>query len=363
MRQRVEAGEWMPDMLLPSRRELAQLYNVDLKTIQRAISPLISDSLLRVDPNRGTFIARRVSAQEAPLGKIGIVSSLWPGHVNSSVRYVLPILLSATERAISSAGGTNVFVNRQDGTETMSFCDAIDILIAQNVNAVVILGGIEAGALNQVVNYCRGHSVPLLILADNTVEMTVPHIMPDNVKGGEQAAAHLIERGCGSLLFLSGASAPWVYGRLRGVQNAMAMAGLSPESLGVYVGHVNPYTTQHDAQLWINICAREAIRALSQTTAFDGVVCSNDYGAIGFIGAARERGLEPGRDYLIIGFDDSDEARRLCVSSMQPPIHEMGHLIPGVLRQIMQDSASVASFSLPYHLVARMSSLRFDQSA
>jgi len=41
IRRRIADGEWSPGVVLPSRRELAVEYNVAVKTVQRAITPLV----------------------------------------------------------------------------------------------------------------------------------------------------------------------------------------------------------------------------------------------------------------------------------------------------------------------------------
>ncbi len=60
----------------------------------------------------------------------------------------------------------------------------------------------------------------------------------------------------------------------------------------------------------------------------DAVFASNDRMAIGLIQGLREHGFQPGRDYAIIGYDDSDAARVTDppLSSVAVPFFEMGRI-------------------------------------
>jgi len=59
----------------------------------------------------------------------------------------------------------------------------------------------------------------------------------------------------------------------------------------------------------------------------DGVFAATDDLAVGFIGAAATRGLKPGRDYQIIGFDGQDRGQSLgenSLTTVKVPSAEMG---------------------------------------
>jgi GntR family transcriptional regulator len=56
LRQRVQAGEWMPGEALPNVRALADHYGVSPPTISRAERALAEDGLLTVVPGWGVFV-------------------------------------------------------------------------------------------------------------------------------------------------------------------------------------------------------------------------------------------------------------------------------------------------------------------
>lgn len=59
LRERVEAGEWLPGEALPSVRALAAEYGVSPPTVSRAVRALADDGLVTVVPGWGTFAAER----------------------------------------------------------------------------------------------------------------------------------------------------------------------------------------------------------------------------------------------------------------------------------------------------------------
>lgn len=58
LRRRIEEGEWKPGDLIPSERELTEIYGISRMTVRQALGELVNDGLLHRSPGRGTFVAR-----------------------------------------------------------------------------------------------------------------------------------------------------------------------------------------------------------------------------------------------------------------------------------------------------------------
>ena len=58
LRRRIEEGEWKPDSLIPSERELSETHGISRMTVRQALVELTNEGLLRRDQGRGTFVAR-----------------------------------------------------------------------------------------------------------------------------------------------------------------------------------------------------------------------------------------------------------------------------------------------------------------
>ena len=83
----------------------------------------------------------------------------------------------------------------------------------------------------------------------------------------------------------------------------------------------------------------------------------NDFLAIGLMGAARDRGLVPGKDIAVVGFNDIPLANELMVplTSVRLPLAEMGqHAVELLLKRIKGESAE--SIMLTPQLQVRASS-------
>lgn len=83
----------------------------------------------------------------------------------------------------------------------------------------------------------------------------------------------------------------------------------------------------------------------------------NDFLAIGLMGAARDKGLVPGKDIVVVGFNDTPLAKELIVplTSVYLPLAEMGqHAVELLLKRIKGETAE--SIILTPHLQVRASS-------
>jgi len=59
IKQRIEAGEWMPGQLIFSEMEFAEHYGVSRITVRQAVSDLVQEDLLHKVPGKGTFVSPR----------------------------------------------------------------------------------------------------------------------------------------------------------------------------------------------------------------------------------------------------------------------------------------------------------------
>ena len=65
-----------------------------------------------------------------------------------------------------------------------------------------------------------------------------------------------------------------------------------------------------------------AARLLDRLGPDSAVVCASDLLALGVLRAVRNRGLEPGRDVGVVGFDDTDVAAAMQLTSVHQPVAE-----------------------------------------
>ncbi len=173
-------------------------------------------------------------------------------------------------------------------------------------------------------------------------------VVPDNRQGARRATAHLLALGHRRIAFLGGLPGMIVRDERRGgYADALAGAGLSADPALV----VEAFPTRAGG--------RSAMaQVLSLAAPATACLCYNDVVAIGAMHALTDRGLRPGRDVAVVGFDDIAEARQ-----MAPPLTSVA--VDGVglgeraaallLRQIVTGDARPETVIGPAQLVIRAS--------
>jgi GntR family transcriptional regulator len=94
LRQKIEEGEWQPRSVIPSERQLENLYNLSRTTIREAIDNLVQQGYLYREHGRGTF----VSPQKLQKGWMELTSfsedllkrGIQPGQIIRSVERIVP---------------------------------------------------------------------------------------------------------------------------------------------------------------------------------------------------------------------------------------------------------------------------------
>ena len=96
--------------------------------------------------------------------------------------------------------------------------------------------------------------------------------------------------------------------------------------------------------------------ALDRATPPTALVCASDEIAIGAYGALRERGLRPGIDVAVTGWDDIQLAHFVspALTTVRQPMDRLGRIAAELLVQRVAD-APAASQTLPSELVVRAS--------
>jgi GntR family transcriptional regulator len=94
LRQKIDDGEWQPRCVIPSERQLEQLYNISRTTIREAVDHLVRQGFLYREHGRGTF----VSPQKLQKGLMELTSfsedlikrGITPGQVILDMSRVVP---------------------------------------------------------------------------------------------------------------------------------------------------------------------------------------------------------------------------------------------------------------------------------
>ncbi|MEV0197874.1 LacI family DNA-binding transcriptional regulator [Nonomuraea sp. NPDC050691] len=169
----------------------------------------------------------------------------------------------------------------------------------------------------------------------------------DDTAGGRLAAEHLISRGHHEFGFLGEAQKSGAYlspsqQRLAGYRAALAEAGRTLTDGNVRLtGHgLAPACTA-------------AKQLLSRPDRPSAVFAANDTLAAGALRAAHDLGLAVPGDLAVIGFDDSELAEALDLTTVRQPLEESGHTAMELLMQRLDQPRTAREVALRLQLIPR----------
>ncbi len=200
-----------------------------------------------------------------------------------------PQLVRAVEDVAREHGFVLLLCNAADDPDREA--SYLDLLVDRRVDGVVIaVSGLGVRHREWLAE------PPLPVVLVNTTAPGLPHpsIASDNVDGGRQAAAHLLDLGHRRIgVLTAGARHAAAPERVAGVRRAVADRGLDPASVPIVVGEPDVRGGE------------EALgRLLAEAPDTTGVVAYNDLMAIGAMRAIRACGRSVPGDISVVGFDD-----------------------------------------------------------
>ena len=326
--------------MFPGRRALSQEFNVASPTIERAVRLLVNEGLLRTEDRRGTFVSypfetaesegdtskpgsTRVNKQNACLGIIASYEQSWVGP--SSLEHFVSSIVSTIELDFREHGARVTLHNlrRAEGAPFVSVLAAARALFDKGAAMLCVVDPhylVLDSEIEEFVASGIASRATTVFVSVRELHAPIPHVMWDTGYAGFQAAHHLIDRGCRTLLFASPFGAPWVAERIAAARLAVAHADLPEDSLQVVVANPSAPVTPDVIMDSVLRFGRELVAAGKLS---GGIIAANDFVAYGILDAAREAGIRPGLDFSIIGVDDGPLSLSYDLTTIRPPIEEM----------------------------------------
>jgi len=377
LRDNIQTGRWAAGMLLPSQRDLALKYRVSPGTVRRAVEPLLTDGTLLAEDRRGTFVAQRhpangnghngslsaVSAKVADpppesahyrrLETVGIVGAIytdWSG-LNSQDT----VILRAMEQSFSEQGIVTTLYNRFIREDVLTpLTEAVEAALREKDDALVIICMLaDRVQVEEALRPLNLNDVPAVCILSGELHLPIPHIFYDNRMAAFQAAKHLISKGHRKISVVAPTRASWVTERLEGIRNAMAHARLPADSLTIISGDARQWQA-NEYPMELGYAAVKAALAEGWIIS-GGIIGISDDVAKGLIIAAAEIGLKPGIDFAPIGFDDHPYDVTVGLTTMRPPLEDMGKEAARLLSEGHQGVRTSFQIRLRAHLIPRSS--------
>lgn len=233
--------------------------------------------------------------------------------------------------------------------------------------------GAEAAVRNAVVDGFCFYCVPLghpakevikarglpLVTTDQSDDPAIPYVGIDERASARLAADHLTRLGHRRFgVMVEHVTAPGVAGpadaselertpcedlrgRLGGYRDALEAAGVAWAPVPVVAAGRNSRSA----------AAQAAAHLLDVAERPTAILATGDVLALGVLDACEQRGLTPGRDVSVAGFDDVPEAERARLTTVRQPMGEKGRLVGRLL--LDPPTEEVPRIVLPTELVVR----------
>lgn len=275
-------------------------------------------------------------------------------------------MLRAMERTLGEADTELHFANLlPSGHQSIPWSEALDSLIAKGLDAIAccaVNSPVTPDLITSLRKIVDAGGPALVLISHEEVLGLVPNVYYDSRLAGYQAAHHLLRQGYQDLVFVAPFTARWVEARWEGIEEAIRQFGdekatlrrCPPEGPNYDVDGSHPEGGTH----FFETGHRAAVPLFagdSATTTKTGIIAANDKVAYGVLQAAQEQGKIAGVHFGLIGFDDDSESRLCNLTSLSPPLEDMGQEAARLLLHSRQGKTIPMHVRLRSHLVPRSS--------
>ena len=223
--------------------------------------------------------------------------------------------------------------------------EAIDILTARRVDALIILGGnLEDHHLVQLAK-----QIPVVPVGRLVIGLEAQSVRIDQSSGAVSGMQHLIDLGHRRIAHIAGPDSHRdSIGRLQGYQQVLATNGIAFVSSLVVAGNFQEHS---------GLLAMEQL--LSRDSSITAVFCANDQMALGARLCLYRRGIRVPDDISIVGFDDlfSSSYATPPLTTVRQPGQEMGVAAAQMVLRLLEGRPLPDPIFTP-HLVVRESTTR-----
>ncbi|WP_305091669.1 LacI family DNA-binding transcriptional regulator [Prescottella sp. R16] len=293
-------------------KTLARELGLNVSTVSRVLndpagadsrwaSPQTSARILALANERGyTRNPHAASLRTARSDMIGVI-------VPRLQDIVLATMYEGVDEAANEQGLFTVVANSLDVADTRRV--KADMLLDRRVDGL-IFG--DAHLTDPYFDELRGRGVPFVLI--NRTCGDHPAVTCDDYLGGRLVAEHFAETGRTRFGVVAGdASTSTARDRVRGFVDGLAERGLEVPAERIVHGGFDAPAGQ-----------RAAIRLLERGDVPEAIFAVNDFAAIGALGVLQERGLRVPDDVALAGFNDTQLAAGVNLTTVRSPMREIG---------------------------------------
>ncbi|MBC8139641.1 MAG: LacI family DNA-binding transcriptional regulator [Fibrella sp.] len=303
-------------------------------------------------------------------GVVGI--SCYLGHQDD---FWHRLTLNALESVLADNGIVSRFFNLYQGDDAPPVLadQANELLESDAIQALVIVDihdAIGTAQISETLPAFLHKRIPVVCITNRELPVPVPNIINDQFASGTLAALHLLERGGDRRLhFYSPFNKEWAKARIAGACAGAEIAGLGADVVVAWDKmDIDDHCAYASPDAWDNRSSAAATRFVREQLlpAYRmpesrsvplSVIAASDKVAFDCIAAAAKEGLIVQRDFLIVGFDDTTDARSQGLTSLHPPLREMGEEAGRILVRLMAGDRMNPQTRLRSRVIARDSTI------
>jgi LacI family transcriptional regulator len=334
----------------PTLRDVAAAAGVHVGTASRALNPATRSKVNVHTADRVTAVADRLGYTPDPVARslktsrsnsVGIVI---PDIANP----LFPPIIRGVEARLE-ADGYDLSIVNTDGDPRRER-RLIESLLSRKVDGLLIA---TARREHPLLEDLHARGVRLVLLNRGAEGLDVPAVTAAEVDGMRMLVAHLAELGHRRVALVGGPSSTSTgWRRTRAFVEAVRAHGLESHA-----------AWRVESEKWSIAAGRCALGDMlddSSGPAFTAVVAGNDLLALGCYDALYERGLTPGADMSVSGFNGMDYLDRIAVplTSVRIPHRALGECAAGILLSLIsrnETGNAEMSTELPVELIHRAS--------
>lgn len=354
---KIHKGHWSDGKVL-SARGIAGEYNVSVVTASRALQVLRDRGLIQTVERQGSYLADAAPVADT-VKRWALCFRVTPGPWQHASLWTTQSGFQQIARRQGVILDTETF----EGGGTVAAPELrrrVEQAASAGVAGVFLLPSrlsAETAAEDEVIlDACRAAGLPVVLIERNLRGRGRPLeydlVATDDMDGGYLCTRHLLEQGRRRVAFVTGSPTSSHEGRIAGYLGALVHAGVAdgpaPE----------PFVLEQAAEVPIKVAYQQlAERILAARV--DGVVCFQDYTAIGLILELLTRGVQVPQDVALTGFDDLPigDSFALGVTTYAPPSEAIAEEALGVMRRrIETPTAPPVKLLVPGKLIVRESS-------
>ncbi|MCX7788658.1 MAG: LacI family DNA-binding transcriptional regulator [Spirochaetes bacterium] len=201
----------------------------------------------------------------------------------------------SVEREIEQRGKALLFVDSAESLQRQQ--KAIQLMLEHGVDGILLCPVRQTTQEDLGILVKAG--VPFVLFSRYIPGFNTDYVGAANVEGAYQAVRKMIELGHRRIIFIGGEpyTSPW-FDRVKGFKRAMEESGIELPSPWYVCSEVS-----------VAGGASRVDEVLQMRPVPTAALCYSDTVAFGFMLGLERRGIHPGRDFAVVGFDDLPESR------------------------------------------------------